>query len=370
MLDLDALEQAQRRMVAAEASEDADQLRAAQQAVAELLDATSLGRLLGAAKLHCRTAWPGPMRPPFVYYGGKFDAAPLIEDALGNIVNLVIPFAGGLGDLLGRRSPAKVETVNDVDALVVNVWRAIQHDPFGVARLCDEPVHEPTLHGVHRRLVEAREGLAARLEREPTGFDPQLAAWWIWGRSAWLGGGWCEAKTLFRRRPALAGGAGSPRYGRGIHAGATAIAKNLATLVDGETTVRDEVVEYLAWLSWRLRRVRITCGDWRRILTPAVTTSHGTTGVVLDPPYDDSTGRDKRIYGIDDPALSPACRRWAIDHQHDPRLRIVLCGEDDEHAELEREHGWSVVAWRGRERLWLSPHCQPAAQLSLLSHLS
>ena len=28
-----------------------------------------------------------------------------------------------------------------------------------------------------------------------------------------------------------------------------------------------------------------------------------------------------------------------------------------EHDELER-HGWSVVAWRGRERLWLSPHCQ------------
>jgi hypothetical protein len=38
-------------------------------------------------------------------------------------------------------------------------------------------------------------------------------------------------------------------------------------------------------LAARLRRVRVCCGDWRRILTPSVTTYIGLTGVFLDPPY-------------------------------------------------------------------------------------
>jgi hypothetical protein len=60
-------------------------------------------------------------------------------------------------------------------------------------------------------------------------------------------------------------------------------------------------------------------------------------------------------------------------------VRIVLSGYEGEHDALQGR-GWRVVEWkanggygnaagnenRHRERLWLSPHCEGARQLSLL----
>jgi hypothetical protein len=55
-------------------------------------------------------------------------------------------------------------------------------------------------------------------------------------------------------------------------------------------------------------------------------------------------------------------------------LRVVLCGYDNEHANLE-SLGWRVMSWKSgggyggketdRERLWLSPACIQAEQTSL-----
>jgi hypothetical protein len=63
-------------------------------------------------------------------------------------------------------------------------------------------------------------------------------------------------------------------------------------------------------------------------------------------------------------------RCWAIEHGDDPRLRIVLCGYEEEHA-AQMPPGWEMVAWKAnggygnvrgnlnkhRERCWFSPHC-------------
>lgn len=130
-------------------------------------------------------------------------------------------------------------------------------------------------------------------------------------------------------------------------------------------------------LAARLQRVRITCGDWSRVLTPSVTTRHGLTGVVLDPPYDGERHGVKYAVGGE---VSADVRAWAIEHGNDPLLRIALCGYDGEHA---MPAGWTVAAWkaqggygsqgqgRGREnaakeRIWFSPHCLSADQRSLL----
>ncbi|HLT39395.1 MAG TPA: hypothetical protein VK034_24095, partial [Enhygromyxa sp.] len=280
---------------------------------------------------------------PVPYYGGKFGAAPLIERAMGPIVNLVVPFGGSLGCLLGRSTPAKVETANDKDGLIVNAWRAIKHDPYAVAEACALPVHERTLHAVHGWLLDNRQPLTELLGADPVAFDVAAAAYWLWGRSVWLGGGWCNATARRGRaaRVALRGGDTGPGLGQGVLS----------------SKIRDQLPAYFAALADRLRDVRLTCADWTRVLTKSVTITHGVTGIYLDPCYALETGRKPSLYGIDEPDQSATVRAWALEHGEHPRLRIVVSGLEGEHVELE-QHGWTVIPWRGRERMWLSPHCR------------
>lgn len=129
------------------------------------------------------------------------------------------------------------------------------------------------------------------------------------------------------------------------------------------------------WWVWmfaladRLRRTRVCCGDWTRVLGRSPTECIGVTGIFLDPPY--SAARDS-VYSIDSREVAHDVREWAIAHGDNPMLRIALCGYQDEH---EMPAGWSMLAWkangghanaskagRGRanaakERIWFSPHC-------------
>lgn len=125
---------------------------------------------------------------------------------------------------------------------------------------------------------------------------------------------------------------------------------------------------YIAALSDRLRRTRICCGDWQRILGPSPTTCIGTTAVFLDPPYSDQE-RDA-VYNDDSFTVAKDVAAWCREHGHNPKLRIALCGYAGEH-DLP---GWEEVAWKAnggygnqakargranahRERIWFSPGC-------------
>lgn len=304
------------------------------------------------------------LRAPFPYFGGKRRAAPLVWSALGDPPNLVIGFAGSLAELLARPAPGKVETVNDRSGLVANFWRAVQADPDAVAAAADQPVIEVDLHAWHARLTSEAGALRERLEADPEYFDAILAGRWAWGASAWLGGGWCDGKRLHHSQiPHLSGGGGDGvGFGRGVHQ------------AEGR---RAGLVAWMRALADRLRFVRIVCGDFERVLSPAVTTSHGLTGVILDPPYAPAE-RCRRLYEVEDARDLPdemlVARRaatWARKHGDDPLLRIVLCGLEGEH---DMPKSWRCIPWRGhggyglqaqgrgranreRERLWLSPHC-------------
>lgn len=126
--------------------------------------------------------------------------------------------------------------------------------------------------------------------------------------------------------------------------------------------------EYLFDLAARLRRVRVCCGEWRRVLTPAVTTYIGQTAVLLDPPYDQE---ERSICYSHDENISVEVRAWALEHGDDPQFRIALCGYESEHAE-HMPPRWECVRWkagggygrsdrgranRHRERIWFSPYC-------------
>ena len=132
-------------------------------------------------------------------------------------------------------------------------------------------------------------------------------------------------------------------------------------------------------LSERLRRVRVCCGDWTRVLgrsTLGIDTAHGMTpcGVVLDPPYAHEL-RDKRLYREDAAGVSDAVREWALANGNNPALRIALCGQVGEH---KMPSDWTEVAWastssaqsRSRERIWFSPFCNAAlAQVEMFGSI-
>lgn len=131
------------------------------------------------------------LRAPFPWFGGKSRAASLIWARFGDVPNYVEPFAGSLAVLLGRPHAAKTETVNDLDAYVVNFWRAVQADPDAVWAFADQPVFEADLHARHVWLI-AQSDFRERMLTDPAYFDVQIAGWWVWGISSWIGSGWCE----------------------------------------------------------------------------------------------------------------------------------------------------------------------------------
>lgn len=408
-----------------------------------------------------------PLKAPFPYFGGKSRVASVIWERLGDVAVFVDPFFGSGAVLLSRPHEPRIETVNDIDGHVCNVFRSIQYDPDAVADAADRPVNEIDLHAWHALLVRESAGLSERMMADPKYYEPELAGRWIWGASCWIGSGWCSgrgpwqvvdgklskgggvgiertrphlsdgprgiqaATGIERKRPHLMyagrgvhrqlpdlGGDGGAA-GRGVHgSGISRQARSLSA--DGQGIQRKvphlggitshevldsrqggagvtiqvphlgdcdglpdrhrpdaaPVQEWIRALAQRLRRVRICCGDWSRILGPAGTVHIGTTGVLLDPPYS-HVGRDSDIYTHDDASVAEATRAWAIEHGADKRFRIALCGYDD----LTMPDGWRVHRWqsrggygnqgdgqgkanRAREVVWFSPGClHPRATL-------
>lgn len=94
---------------------------------------------------------------PFPYFGWG---------ALGDPSGYVEPFAGSAAVLLARPpfSGRRVETLNDADGWLVNVWRSIQLDPAEVVRHAWGPVAEIDYHARLAWLQERRsDGLVSWL---------------------------------------------------------------------------------------------------------------------------------------------------------------------------------------------------------------
>lgn len=346
------------------------------------------------------------IKAPFPWFGGKSRAAQLIWSRLGNVDNYVEPFAGSLAVLLGRQTPPRSETVNDLDCYLANFWRAISLDPLAVAHHADSPVNEADLHSRHLWLVK-QAGFRERMKTDPDFYDVKAAGWWVWGLSCWIGGGWCALRERpYKSRPQLTAGkrvgvnaverkrpqTSAGRCGNGVHAKLPALHPKGSQGVGSYTRCQIPRIEamcntgvnndenLLAWfeqLRARLRRVRVTCGDWKRVLgpTPLGLTNNVppgfVTGVLLDPPYDPKF-RDRGIYAEDGHAsISAEVREWALAHGDDDRLRVALCGYEGEH---EMPPRWECIAWKAAggygnrtgnqnsrlERIWFSPHCLKA----------
>ena len=271
--------------------------------------------------------------------------------------------------LLGRPQPiVGNETINDKDGYVANFWRALQHDPESVARYADWPVNENDLHARHVWLVEQRESLRSRLEGHPEFFDAQIAGWWVWGVSCWIGSGFCSGKGPWwineRRQLVHLGDNGQGVNRKRVHLG------NNGQGVNRKLGQGERLVDWFGALSERLRGVRVCSGDWTRVCGPSVTHKHGMTAVFLDPPYADTADRASDLYREDSLEVAHAVREWAIANGDHPLLRIALCGYEGEH---DMPSDWTVYRWSAgegfggqakdrsnngeRERIWFSPAC-------------
>jgi len=306
-----------------------------------------------------------PLKSPFPYFGGKSRVADMVWSALGDVTNYVEPFAGSLAVLLSRPHAPRIETVNDMDCMISNFWRAVVNDPGAVADHANWPVNEVDLEARHYWLVTQKENIRDRLG-DPEWYDARAAGWWVWGICAWIGGGWCDGtgpwwhdgekwqkrdragRGINRKLPHLGGGRGINRQlpDGGVHA-------------------------YMAALSTRLHRVRVACGDWSRVCGPSATYKNGLTGVFLDPPY--TMENRSRAYSCDCGNVARDVTKWAVENGDNPKMRIIVAGYDGEHGDLTTA-GWRVAAWEAnggygnqgngagrqnanKERLWFSPHC-------------
>jgi hypothetical protein len=379
------------------------------------------------------------LKAPFPWFGGKRCVASLVWAGLGNVDNYVEPFAGSLAVLLGRPTAPRLETVNDADAYLCNFWRALAADPEEVVRWADWPVNETDLFARHLWLVNEGKRRVEQMEADPDFFDVKVAGWWVWGINSWIGGGWCSGNAPWRvvdgkvvltqhlddagqgvnrkrphlgnagqgvnrQRPDLGPGRGINRQlphlgnaGQGVnrqlfHLGnaGQGVKRKLPHLGSAGQGVNrqlqyDAILDYFRALAARLRRVRVCCGDWSRVVTNGALAYGRTVGVFLDPPYlGDVRCRD--LYRVDDHTVSIEVRNWALAHGDDPRLRIVLAGYWQEHAaampptwrahrySARRSYGTRASVGSGKgndanrhnECLWFSSACKQTERLPLL----
>ena len=295
-----------------------------------------------------------PVRAPFPWFGGKSRVADEVWRRFGDVPNYIEPFAGSLAVLLARPHDPGTETVNDRDAYLANFWRAVQSDPQEVALWAGHPVSELDILARHKWLCAIQPDFIDRMRNEPEFYNSKVAGWWLYGICAWIGGGWCRERER-GDKPQL------PHLG---DAG-MGINRKLPHLGDAGRGA----LLWMLQLADRLRRVRIACGDWTRVLGESVTVKHGVTGVLLDPPY--SSEEHSIAYAVRTEDIAGKVRAWAVENGTNPLLRIALCGYEGEH---NMPDGWSVHAWKarggygsqgngtgrenaGRERVWFSPHC-------------
>ncbi|MFC1588561.1 DNA adenine methylase, partial [Planctomycetota bacterium] len=321
------------------------------------------------------------LKAPFPYFGGKSRVAAAVWARFGDPKNYVEPFFGSGAILLARPTPPRIETVNDLDCYLANFWRAIQADPEQVAAWADTPVNEAELYSRHQWLVAQGAWLRAVMQNDPDYYHCKMAGWWAWGLSCWIGAGWCSIKDIqdsrFKNQDQ---GKGTHKKSTYRHKQAARIARKIPMLSSGGQGVNARCVqngiyrrsppiyEWFLELALRLRRVRVCCGDWRRVLTPTVTYRHGLTAVFLDPPYSDKAGRKKNLYTEDSHEVAHQARAWALANGDNPKLRIALCGYAGEHAMPKswRQYKWTARGGYGnrsgnqnrkKERIWYSPHC-------------
>lgn len=228
-----------------------------------------------------------------------------------------------------------------------------------MAKWCDWPVNHADLAARRRELIKNEGRLLENLVKDEKWHDPVMAGYWVWAASCWIGSGLTRVSK---------GGTGVHAIGQIPHIG------------HGGKGVQDpfntNTYATMRALSERLRYVRVVCGDWTRVCGGKWQTFMGTCGMFFDPPYS-VEDRYTEIYHHDSTTVGKEVEKWCLERGADSDMRIVVAGYSDEYKSLV-ENGWTTYSWwanggyanaaregstaigkanRGRETLFLSPHC-------------
>lgn len=353
------------------------------------------------------TTTPWPLNAPFPWPGGKSAIIAALNARFGAVQNRVDAFCGSAAWILGS-PPAPVETINDMSGDIVNAYRAIRADPDAVAQHCAWPVSEADFTARRIALKTTLPERAARCMADPEWYDARAAGYFLYvlavniGNDCYADGPWTVVNgRLVVQADAAGAGIGRrlPDVGATVHGtpnrrgiSAMRITRMLPAIAaggEGRLHARGVVAlqeeasirTYLAAIARRLQRVRIVCGDWRRVLAPSITTNFGPTAVLIDPPYpSDLHGVRYGVPGEENVWYDAA--RWAVDHGDDPLLRIAVCGYWTPDIDALFPSSWERMRWvanggygnqgngigrtnRLRECVWFSPHCTHARQETL-----
>ena len=348
------------------------------------------------------------LKAPFPYFGGKSQIADTVWHYLGDVKRYIEPFAGSCAVLLKRpptRHSLVYEIINDIDGAIINVWRSISKKPEEVARFCLMPVSHIELYVRRKRLIEEYERLTEKLKADEEYCNPQLAGYYIWCASCWIGGD-------FLNRPIEENAKGCPiphiAKNKGINSALNknkvsenakdchrphiewnmgiicALIKNKVSEFETIDNADDfsqylekqlsesEVFLWMQVLYHRLKNVKSICGDWKRVCGGNWQDNAGQVGIFFDPPYA-AEGRQYGIYHHDSLEVAKEVEDWCLKRGDNPNYRIVVAGYDDEYGKLV-SNGWRIVEWKAhggyanlrkkgtnnnryRERLFISPYC-------------
>lgn len=280
-----------------------------------------------------------PTSLPFIYSGKKTKAAKQIWNLLGDTKRYIEPFAGSCAVLLSRPHDytQRYETINDYDAYLTNLLRAIKLEPEKLFEHVDAtPANRIEFNALHREASTEEENLRELIEADRTYCDIDTAAQYY----------------------ALLCGSFPHLYGlRSIDLTHVRLAYR-----EGLKTIFDQI-------SQRFRYVCIQAVSWETLVTSAQLGS--PTGIYLDPPYD----RAERAYRQGN-RPSADVEAWCMEQTGGPH-RIVLSGYDDEHDNL-LQLGWgkqqTYKSGNGggclgnssnTEQLWYTPNCLTASPHTL-----
>lgn len=266
------------------------------------------------------------------YTGSKARIAAEVWAHVGARCRVVVdPFMGGGSLLLSRPReqilPGYIEVVGDLDHFVINFWRALRGHPDALADHVDYPVSEDDLTARHWWLMEHGRQRLSQIawEHDPYACDIEIAAWWCWGISAWIGGGWCADTPKWRRRPKVT--------------------------LNGVNR-RVELAPWFGELATRLRHVQMWHRDWRECLVDSLLNDRngGDACVLLDPPYNWKHRHQRPnspLYAVD---TNPAAEvlQWCRDNDHRSKLKIVAFGLEGDGTETLEQRGWTKLNWSAR----------------------
>lgn len=302
------------------------------------------------------------LKAPFPYFGGKSKIAHKVWNALGNVKHYIEPFFGSGAVLLLRPNYTQdmVETINDKDAHIANVWRSLQFNPDEVAKWCDWPVNHADLCARKKEIIKSENYLLENLITNPEWCDPKLAGYWIWSASCWIGSGLTRPNAINAIPDISEGGKGAHAIGQRPH---------ISVGGQGVHTYNNNIYNWFKTISHRLRRVRVVCGDWTRVCGGNWQDSMGTCGMFFDPPYG-VEDRDLSLYHHEGSDIAEGVKEWCRERGNNKNYRIVIAGYE-EYLDLV-DHGWRVEEWKAnggysnigkgnnnchREKLYYSPHC-------------